>query len=76
MVSHAKVRRVEDRRWQELWRWYVMEERLKALVVARDFAGAANLKAEMQKQAEALVASVKYVAAARDRHRRSGWKRW
>ena len=70
-VNPGKVRRVEgppcaaagDRHSHQ------QEERLEALVKAEDFAGAAALKAEMQKEAEAQVASVRDAAATRDRRR-------
>ena len=57
MVNHAKVRRVEDRRLQE------QDEIMRALAQAEDYASVAILKAEMQKEAEAQVASVEDVAS-------------
>ena len=44
-------------------------ERLEALVRTKDFTGAAALKAELQNEAEAQVASVRHAAATRDRRR-------
>ena len=52
-----------DRRRQE------QKEQLEALVTDGDYAGAAVLNADMEKEAEAQVASVRDVVVARDRRR-------
>ena len=48
---------------------------MKAFVRASDFAGAAALKAEMENDAEAQVASARCPAAAGDRHRQEQQQR-